>query len=157
MSTKRVRSTGRPDQVGGLETALAENPARAAADRWRLMAILLAALIAVLGVAVSHGSAAASMSGAGSGISAISTNLPNTVVIKNFAFGPATMTVAPGTKITVVNQDRAPHSVTAINKAFDTGTIVGGKSGQITAPSTPGTYPYICTLHPSMTGTLIVK
>ena len=121
------------------------------------MAILLAALIAALGVAVGYGSAAASTGGAGSGISVISTNLPNTVVIKNFAFGPATMTVAPGTKITVVNQDRAPHSVTAVNKSFDTGTLTGGQRGEITAPNTPGTYPYICTLHPSMTGTLIVK
>jgi plastocyanin len=122
-----------------------------------MMAILLAALIAALGAAVSYGSAAASTGDAGGGTSVISTDLPDTVVIKNFAFGPATMTVAPGTKITVVNQDRAPHTVTAVNKSFDTGTIAGGKSGQITAPSTPGTYPYICTIHPSMAGTLIVK
>jgi len=122
-----------------------------------MMVILLAALIAALGAAVSYGSAAASTGDAGGGTSVISTNLPDTVVIKNFAFGPATMTVAPGTKITVVNQDRAPHTVTAVNKSFDTGTIAGGKSGQITAPSTPGTYPYICTIHPSMAGTLIVK
>jgi plastocyanin len=141
MSNERVRSTGRLDQIGGLETALAENPTRAAAGRWRLMAILLAALIAAWGVAVSYGSAAASTGGEGSAISVISTNLPNTVVIKNFAFGPATMTVAPGTKITVVNQDRAPHSVTAVNKSFDTGTLAGGQRGEITAPSTPGTYP----------------
>lgn len=157
MSNERVRSTGRPDQEGGLETAFAENPARAAAGRWRLMAILLAALIAAVGVALGYASAAASTGGAGGGTSAISTNLQNTVVIKNFAYGPATMTVAPGTKITVVNQDRAPHTVTAVNKSFDTGTIAGGQRGEMTAPTTPGTYPYICAMHPSMTGTLIVK
>ena len=157
MRNGRARSAERPDQVGGLETALAGNPARAIAGRWRMMAILLATLIAALGVAMSYGSAAASTGSAGGDTAVIATNLPDTVVIKNFAFGPATMTVAPGTKITVVNQDRAPHTVTAVNKSFDTGTIAGGKSGQITAPNTPGTYPYICTIHPSMTGTLIVK
>jgi plastocyanin len=155
MSAERVRGTGRLDQVDGLETALAGNPARVAAGWWRVMAILLATLIAALGVAVSYGSAAASTSAGGGAV--ISTILPNTVVIKDFAFGPATMTVAPGTKIMVVNQDRAPHTVTAVNKAFDTGTISGGQRGEMTAPNTPGAYPYICTIHPSMTGTLIVK
>lgn len=128
--------------------------------RPRAMAILLATLIAVFGLVVGYGSAAASTA-AGDRISdrarVISTTLANTVVISNFAFGPATMVVAPGTKITVVNQDRVPYTVTAVNKSFDSGTIPGGRSGVFTAPSTPGTYPYICTVHPSMTGTLIVK
>src|SRR5581483_9048677 len=132
MSGVRVHSPDRSDQVGSLETAFAGNPARAAAGRWRVLAILLATLIAALGVAVSHGSAAASTS-TGDDTAVISTNAPNTVVIKNFGFGPATMTVAPGTKITVLNQDRAPHTVTAVNKAFDTGTIAGGQRGEITA------------------------
>ncbi len=156
MSDKRASGTDRPNKVGGLEVALAGNPARTTVGRSRVMAVVLAALIAALGVVVSYGSAAAS-TGAGGRTAVVSTNLPVTVVIKNFAFGPATMTVAPGTKITVVNQDRAPHSVTAVNKSFDSGTIAGGQRGEITAPNTPGTYPYVCTLHPSMTGTLIVK
>ena len=122
----------------------------------RAMAILLAAVIAVLGLVVSTGSAAGSTD-IGDRPAAISTILPNTVVIKNFAFGPATMVVAPGTKISVENDDRAPHTVTAVNKSFDTGTISGGQRGEFTAPNTPGTYPYVCTIHPSMTGTLIVK
>lgn len=132
----------------------------ATAGRPRATAILLATLIAVLGLVVGYGSAAASTAAGdriGERAGVISTTLANTVVISNFAFGPATMVVAPGTKITVVNQDRVPHTVTAVNKSFDSGTIPGGRSGVFTAPSTPGTYPYICTVHPSMTGTLIVK
>jgi len=128
----------------------------ATAGRSRVTAILLATLIVVFGLVVAYGSAAASAT-VGDRAEVISTNLADTVVIKNFAFGPATMMVAPGTKITVVNQDKAPHTITAVNKSFDTGTIAGGHSGVLTAPSTPGTYPYICTIHPSMTGTLIVK
>jgi plastocyanin len=109
----------------------------------------------VLGFVVGGGSAAGSSVGGGRSVAV--TDLPDTVVIKNFAFGPTSLAVAPGTKITVVNQDRAPHTVTARDNSFDTDTIAGGQRGEITAPSSPGTYPYICTIHPSMTGTLIVK
>jgi plastocyanin len=159
MSTKHVRSEDRLQQVGGSAAAFERDPVvspAASAGPSRAMAILLAAVIAVLGLVVSYGSAAGSTD-VGDRTAAVSTILPNTVVIKNFAFGPATMVVAPGTKITVVNQDKAPHTVTAVNKSFDTGTIAGGQRGVLTAPSTPGTYPYVCTIHPSMTGTLIVK
>ncbi len=78
-------------------------------------------------------------------------------MISNFAYGPASLTVAPGAKITVMNKDQAPHTVTANDKSFDTGTIAGGQQGEMTAPSKPGSYPYICTIHQYMTGTLIVK
>jgi plastocyanin len=82
---------------------------------------------------------------------------PDTIVISNFAYGPLSLTVAPGTKITVMNKDQAPHTVTANDKSFDTGTIFGGQQGEMTAPTKPGTYPYTCTIHQYMTGTLIVK
>ncbi|MGW2402696.1 cupredoxin domain-containing protein [Kitasatospora sp. NPDC001664] len=93
--------------------------------------------------------------GAGSG-----TDNPTSAVnitIKDFAFAPADLTVAPGTRITVTNQDNTPHTVTATTKAFDTDRIDGGKSTTFTAPTTPGSYPYICGIHPGMTGTLTVK
>ena len=80
-----------------------------------------------------------------------------TITIKNFAYVPPSLTVAPGTKITVVNEDEAPHTVTATNHAFDSGIIQGGQRGEVTAPTTPGSYPYICTIHPFMKGTLIVQ
>jgi plastocyanin len=119
-------------------------------------AIVLAVLIAVLGLVVGCGSAAGSTA-TGNSAAVVSTALPNNIDIKNFAYGPSTLVVGPGTKVTVANQDRAPHTVTAVNKAFDSGTIAGGQRGTFTAPNTPGTYPYVCTIHPSMTGTLIVK
>jgi|SRR2546423_15398074 plastocyanin len=159
MSTKHVRNGDRLQQFGGSDAAFERDPVISPAATARLsraLAILFAAVIAVLGLVVSNGSAAGSTD-LGDRTAAVSTILPNTVVIKNFAFGPATMVVPPGTKITVVNQDKAPHTMTAVNKSFDTGTIAGGQHGVLTAPSTPGTYPYVCAMHPSMTGSLIVK
>ncbi|MCF2533520.1 cupredoxin domain-containing protein [Yinghuangia soli] len=80
-----------------------------------------------------------------------------TVTIKSFAFAPAAFTVAPGATVTVVNQDDAAHTLTANDKAFDTGTLAAGATGTFTAPTTPGTYPFLCTLHQFMTGTLTVR
>lgn len=122
-------------------------------------ATLLTVLVTILGLVVGCGGGAGSSSaGAGGGSSSnAAPTAPDTIVIKNFAFEPASLTVAPGTKITVINEDQAPHTVTANDKAFDTGTIAGGKRGQVTAPNKPGNYPYICTIHQYMTGTLIVK
>jgi plastocyanin len=79
------------------------------------------------------------------------------IVIENFAFTPANLRVRPGTKITVVNRDSAPHTVTATgDKTFDTGSIAGDATTTFTAPSTSGSYSYICTIHPNMKGTLTV-
>jgi plastocyanin len=120
-------------------------------------------LLAVLGLVVACGTASNPSSGpATSGNTpggAVVTTTPaaNTIVIKNFAYVPPSLTVAPGTKITVINEDKAPHTVTATDHSFDSGTIEGGQRGEVTAPTTPGTYPYICTVHPYMKGTLIVQ
>lgn len=81
-----------------------------------------------------------------------------TVTVKDFAFSPASLTVAPGTVVTVVNQDSSPHTVTATgSKAFDTGTVTPGKRATFTAPAKAGSYPYMCTIHPFMKGTLTVS
>ncbi|MEK8144898.1 cupredoxin domain-containing protein [Streptomyces sp. M10(2022)] len=80
------------------------------------------------------------------------------VGVKNFTFQPADATVAPRTKVTVTNNNSTTHTLTATKgKAFDTGDIAVGKSATFTAPSKAGGYPYNCTIHPFMTGTLTVK
>lgn len=79
------------------------------------------------------------------------------IVIENFAFNPADLRVRPGTKITVINRDSVSHTVTATgDKVFDTGSIAGNATATFAAPSTPGSYSYICTIHPTMKGTLTV-
>lgn len=80
------------------------------------------------------------------------------VEIKDFAFSPVAITVKPGAKITVTNQDSVGHTLTSDDgKSFDTGVLVQGKSAVVTAPATAGSYPFHCTPHPYMKGTLVVN
>jgi plastocyanin len=82
---------------------------------------------------------------------------PNTIVIKNFAFQPGTLTVPPGATVTVHNEDAATHTVTATGAtAFDTGDVAANATTTFTAPTKSGTYPYICSIHNYMQGTLVV-
>ncbi len=80
----------------------------------------------------------------------------NQVVIQNFAFAPATITVASGTKVTWTNRDDDPHTVDETNKVFKSGTMDTGDQYSYTFNS-PGTFSYFCALHPKMVGQVIVK
>lgn len=80
------------------------------------------------------------------------------IAIANFAFSPASLTVNPGQVVTVANHDSTTHTLTATTgNAFNTGDIAPGATATFTAPSEPGSYPYICTIHQFMHGTLIVR
>jgi plastocyanin len=67
--------------------------------------------------------------------------------------------VPPGAMIKVVNKDSVSHTVTSgsTTDRFDSGEVGGNGSGSITAPGSAGSYAIICTFHPNMHGTLIVK
>src|SRR5215217_7350866 len=81
-----------------------------------------------------------------------------TVNIKNFAFNPPNVTVAPGTTVTWVNNDQTAHTATATDPAgaFDSGTLQPGQSYSFTFDK-PGTYAYHCNIHPDMTATVTVS
>jgi plastocyanin len=81
----------------------------------------------------------------------------DTITMKNFAFSPATITVAPGATITVKNDDSVAHTVTSSTQKFSTGDVAPGSSATFKAPETPGTYAYICTIHQFMHGTVVVS
>lgn len=80
------------------------------------------------------------------------------ITIKNFAFA-GTLTVKPGAKVTVINNDSTAHTLTdKKTKKFDTGNIDGGGAkGTFTAPAKAGKYPFGCTYHSEMAGALIVQ
>ncbi len=77
------------------------------------------------------------------------------VEIVEFTYGPDPVTVQTGGKVIWVNRDAAPHTATADDGSFDTGTIDRGKLGSETFKEA-GTYPYFCEIHPTMHGTVEV-
>ena len=77
------------------------------------------------------------------------------VEIVDFAYDPDPTTIQAGGKVTWINRDSAPHTATADDGSFDTGTIDQGKLKSESFKQ-PGTYTYICTIHPSMHGTVEV-
>jgi plastocyanin len=80
------------------------------------------------------------------------------VLIKGFKFVPATLTVPVGTKVTFTQEDSTPHTVSGSgNSSFlRSAPLNKGQSYTVTF-SKPGTYHYICSIHPTMHGTVIVK
>lgn len=84
---------------------------------------------------------------------AATTDVDAVITISSYAFSsPA---VAPGAAIRVVNQDSAPHTVTAGDGTFDV-NVEAGETVTFVAPSVAGSNPYFCSIHPSMSGVLTV-
>ena len=80
----------------------------------------------------------------------------HTVVMEGVAFVPAALTVKPGDTVVWVNKDPFAHTATAQDRSFDSREIAAGKTWKYTVRK-KGTIPYVCTLHPTMKGTLVVK
>ncbi len=78
------------------------------------------------------------------------------VTIKDFTYDEPD-SVEPGETVTVVNEDSAPHTLTAKDKGGFDVQVAGGATHTFTAPKKPGEYGIICTFHPQMSGTLVVK
>ena len=99
----------------------------------------------------------ASLAIAGLGLAALAAGPAREVTIDmdGTAYAPPTVTVERGTKVTWVNKDPFPHTATAAGK-FDSKVIAAGGKWSWTAKAA-GKYDYICTLHPGMKGTLVVK
>ncbi len=76
--------------------------------------------------------------------------------ISDFKFTPATITIHVGDTITWTNAGPTEHTATASNGSFDTGILKKGASASHTF-TRPGTYAYICTIHPFMHGTVVVE
>ena len=76
--------------------------------------------------------------------------------IVDFAFAPAELTVPVGTTVTWTNNDSVPHTATAEDGSFSSDTLNQGDSFSFTF-DTPGTFTYVCALHPDMTATITVE
>jgi plastocyanin len=101
---------------------------------------------------------------AGTAVAATATSTPSApaanaaaplVHINNFAFGPQTLTVRAGTIVTWVNDDEEPHTVTASDHSYRSPILNTGRRVSHRY-DTPGQYAYFCSLHPHMTGRIVV-
>jgi plastocyanin len=79
-----------------------------------------------------------------------------TVSIQDFSFSPGQITVAPGTTVTWVNKGPSPHTTTADDGSWDSGTLQQGEDFSFIFDQ-PGTYTYHCSIHPDMTATVKVS
>jgi plastocyanin len=80
------------------------------------------------------------------------------VKIDNFSFGPATLAVSAGTTVTWTNRDDIPHTVVSTDdpKVFKSKVLDTDEKFSFTF-SKAGTYPYFCSIHPKMTGKVVVQ
>jgi plastocyanin len=78
------------------------------------------------------------------------------ISIQSFQFVPAILTIKAGTAVTWVNRDEEPHNVVSPDRVFRSKAIDGGEKFT-TVFDKPGTYKYICAVHPHMHGTIIVQ
>jgi plastocyanin len=79
-----------------------------------------------------------------------------TINIKDFMFTPRNLTIPVGSKITWINKDEEPHKVSEVNSSFISKPL-DTDDGFTYEFKTPGKYEYFCTVHPRMTGTIIVE
>lgn len=120
------------------------------------IAILPIALGLVVGCSSNDSNPTAPGGGGGGGTADVVIN----IVANNGAnsFSPNPDTVLVGQTVSWKNQDTATHTATAdTGPAFSTGNIAPSATSSPIAMNTAGSYPYHCGLHPSMTGTLVVK
>lgn len=122
----------------------------------RTLILSLTAAFALTGLAVAHaGGYPAAPTDASPAPSPAAASAA-VVHIKNFAFGPDTVTIKPGDTVRFVQDDETSHTVTASDKTFDSGNL-DRRATWSHMFATAGTYTYACSYHPYMKGTIIVK
>jgi plastocyanin len=78
------------------------------------------------------------------------------VKIDNFTFAPQKLTVKAGTTVTWVNEDDIPHAIASSAKVFRSKALDTDDKYSFTF-TTPGVFEYFCSLHPHMTGSIVVE
>ena len=114
----------------------------------RLLSFTFVVFLLLMGAFFELGGKTASAESTTSGASAVK--------IDNFSFTPATITVAAGTTVTWTNSDDIPHTVVSDDKSFKSKPLDTDEKFTYTF-SKPGTYSYFCSLHPKMTGKIVVQ
>jgi len=117
--------------------------------RKNMKAILLVSLVGLNFCVAAWGGDAAGV--------ATTTDKKNTIEIKDFAFNPPTLKVKAGEKITWINHDEEPHTVVSVGKKFQKSSALDTDQEFTITAGAPGAYEYFCSVHPKMTGTIVVE
>src|SRR5882757_1539816 len=123
--------------------------------RRRVAVVIAAAVLAVVGWSTGERRVVAEAQAKPVAASA-ATATPMEVKIDHFSFGPTTITVAVGTTVTWTNRDDIPHTVVSDDKVFKSKVLDTDEKFSFTFAK-PGTYPYFCSVHPKMTGKVVVQ
>ena len=112
--------------------------------------------IAVLLIAL--GSGVEGLSAGTGSFTARAQQKPETMEVKidNFSFGPGTLTVPVGSTVTWTNRDDIPHTVVSTEGVFKSKVLDTDEKFSFTF-SKAGSYPYFCSIHPKMTGRVVVQ
>jgi plastocyanin len=92
----------------------------------------------------------------GAGLQPAKADETNTIVMDNFDFAPTSLTVPAGTTVTWKNLDEEPHTVVSDTRLFRSAGLERNESYSFKFDK-PGTYKFVCSIHPQMTGTIVVK
>jgi plastocyanin len=90
------------------------------------------------------------------GIGAANADESSSIVMKNFDFSPMSLTVKAGTSVTWKNLDGEPHTVTSVDGLFRSGGLDQNDTYTFKFVK-PGTYKYLCSIHPRMLAEIVVK
>jgi len=115
---------------------LTKNLARNLANTFAVTAMLATASMAGIGIAQAQEAKA--------------------VVMKNFDFSPMSITIKAGTSVTWKNLDGEPHTVTSVDGLFRSGALDQNDSFTFKFDK-PGTYKYLCSIHPRMMASVVVQ
>jgi plastocyanin len=114
--------------------------------------------IPLLLVALGFGLAVAGLAAGARQVTASERQKPDAsgVKIDNFAFGPGTLTVPVGATVTWTNRDDIPHTVVSTEGVFKSKVLDTDEKFSFTFGKA-GSYPYYCSIHPKMTGKVVVQ
>jgi plastocyanin len=112
-------------------------------------------IVALVLVLTACGLGIAALRGGASNV-APSTQGPADVNVDNFTFGPGTLKVPVGTTVTWTNRDDIPHTVVSTDRVFKSKVLDTDEKFSFTF-SRAGTYEYFCSVHPKMTGKVVVQ
>jgi plastocyanin len=138
-----------------MKAIIGKEPTMPSTRRYRaVMPVAIGAILLVLTLAMwSCGGSSTTTTG---GATTTAVQPGEQVTIRNLAFDPQNVTVKVGEAVTWTNEDSMTHTVVADNGEFQSENLVSGAAFIFTF-DTAGTFAYHCSIHPTMTGTVVVQ